>query len=436
MDKGKYKELPYSINCEQELLGGIMYNPKIMAEVICEADEDDFYITSHKKIYGALCRLFAEGKEINITMLAEEIGEEELKSVGGVTYLTELMTGGMKINAGQYLKILKDKSYRRKAIIGFYEGAESLYDDKSDCSSVVENVISIITEPAQNNKSILKDSDLIKKSLEEIEERVKLGGEIPGMKTGLRDFDRSVGGLQRGELDIIAGRPSMGKTLFALNLADGLGDNGFNTLLCELEMTEKSIGMRRLSYRCNVEAEKMKFGRLNDEEIRKILEGADSLSRRNRVFTDCTPNAGLISVRAKAKGIKQAYGLDVVIIDHLNLMNIPHKETRDMEIGEVTRGLKILAKELDVCVILICQLSRAVESRNDKRPMLSDLRESGNIEQDADTVMFLYRDEYYNKYTKERGIMECIIGKHRNGRIGTIKLRYDERFQKVSDLKK
>lgn len=413
-----------------------MYNPNIMAEVICEADEDDFYITSHKKIYGALCRLFAEGKEINITMLAEEIGEEELKSVGGVTYLTELMTGGMKIKTEQYLKILKDKSYRRKAIKGFYEGAESLYDDKSDCSSVIENVISTLTEPAQNKKSILKDCDLLRTSLEEIEERVKLGGEIPGMKTGFIDFDRSVGGLQRGELDIIAGRPSMGKTLFALNFADGLGDNGFNTLLCELEMTEKSIGMRRLSYRCHVEAEKMKFGKLNDEEIRKILEGADSLSRRNRVFTDCTPNAGLISVRAKAKGIKQAYGLDVVIIDHLNLMDIPHKETRDMEIGEVTRGLKILAKELDVCVILICQLSRAVESRNDKRPMLSDLRESGNIEQDADTVMFLYRDEYYNRYTKEPGIMECIIGKHRNGRIGTIKLRYDERFQKVSDLKK
>ena len=434
MENIKYKELPFSISCEQEILGGIMYNPKILSEVISKVNEEDFYVSSHKKIYGALCRFFGEGKNISLTMLIEEIGEKEIKNIGGVTYLTELMTGGMKIEPEQYINILKDKSYRRKAISGFYAAAESLYDDKASSSSVVEKVMNNLIGSIADNKSVLSDSDLIIKSLEEIEQRVVSGGEIPGMKTGLNDFDRNIGGLQRGELDIISGRPSMGKTLFALNLSDGLGENGYKTLLCELEMTEKSLGMRRLSYKSKVEAEKMKFGKLDEEELARIFESAALLSQRNKVFTDCTADATLLSIKAKAKCIKQSHGLDVVIIDHLNLMNIPHKETRNMAIGEVTRGLKCMAKELDVCVILICQLSRAVESRADKRPMLSDLRDSGNIEQDADMVMFLYRDEYYNKYTKDTGIMECIIGKQRNGRIGTIKFRYDERFQKVSDL--
>ena len=434
MDNTKFKEPPYSIRCEQEILGGIIYNPKIISDVISRTNEEDFYVTSHKKIYGALKKLFEEGKEINLTMLIEELGEEELKTAGGVTYLTELMTGGMTINPEHYIDILKDKAYRRKAINEFNNAASKLYDNKIKSSTVIEEVINNLMNSNTDDRCVLKDDDLIKRTLEDIEERVKRGGDIPGMKTGLRDFDRSVGGLQRGELCIIAGRPSMGKTLFSLNMTDGLADNGFNTLLFELEMTEKSLGMRRLSYKSQVEAEKMKFGILNEDEINKILVSADSLSRSNKVFTDCTPDASLLSIKSKSKTIKQAYGLDVIIIDHLNLMKIPNKETRDMAIGEVTRGLKILAKELDVCVVLICQLSRAVELRNDKRPMLSDIRESGNIEQDADTVIFLYRDEYYNKYTKEPGIMECIIGKHRNGRIGTIKFKYDNRYQKISDL--
>ena len=225
----------------------------------------------------------------------------------------------------------------------------------------------------------------------------------------------------------------MGKTLFALNIADGLADNGYKVFICEMEMTEKAIGMRRLSYTSGVEAEKMKFGKLTDNEVSRILEATSRFADRDCIFTDCSPSQSLITIRAKSKSIKNTSGLDAIIIDHLSLMSLPNGQTRDTAIGEVTRGLKILAKELDICIILVCQLSRAVEMRSDKRPMLSDLRESGNIEQDADMVMFLYRDEYYDKYTKDKGILECIIGKQRNGRIGTIKFGYDERFQKISD---
>ena len=434
MDDVKFKEPPHSIRCEQEILGGIMYNPKIISDVVTRVNEEDFYVTSHKKIYKALKELFEEGSEITLTMIIEKLGKEELKISGGVTYLTELMTGAVAVNLTHYINILKDKAHRRKAISEFNKASAKLYDNKIKFSETIEEVTNNLLDCDSDNTPVLKDGDLLKRTLEDIEKRVKRGGSIPGMKTGFRDFDRSVGGLQKGELCIVAGRPSMGKTLFALNLADGLADNELNILICELEMTEKSLVMRRLSYKSQVEAEKMKFGILSAEEINKILESADLLSRNNKVFTDCTPDAGLLSIKSKAKTIKKSHGLDVIVIDHLNLMNIPHKETRDMAIGEVTRGLKILAKELDVCVVLICQLSRAVELRNDKRPMLSDIRESGNIEQDADIVMIIYRDEYYNKYTKEPGIMECIIGKHRNGRIGTIKFKYDDRYQKISDI--
>lgn len=434
MNANVTQSMPQSVRCEQEILGGIFNNPKMITEVINDIEIDDFYETSHQIIFSTICKLFIEGKDINITQFAETIGKHNLKSIGGVTYLSELMIGGMPINPKQYISIIKEKSYRRKAIKEFLKGLEELYNDKSEAFDVVGKIMDKLTTASEKKNLILSDSELLETTLEEIKKRVKNGGEVPGMKTGLKAFDRNIGGLQKGELDIIAGRPSMGKTLFALNLADGLGENGYKTLLCELEMTEQSLGMRRLSYNSNVEAEKMKFGKLSEEEIQKIFETSNILSERNNMFTDCTPGQSLLSIKAKAKAIKQIHGLDVIVVDHLTLMNMLERGTRDLAIGEVTKGLKALAKELDVCVVLLCQLSRAVEQRLDKRPRLSDLRESGNIEQDADLVAFMYRDEYYNRESKDRGILECIIGKQRNGRTGTIKFAYIDKYQKIRDM--
>lgn len=426
--------MPHNYSCEQELLSGILSDNSILPQIINEIEVNDFYLYSHKVIYSAICSLFAEGKDLNMSQIIEALGKEELKKAGGVTYITELMINGTRIQPHHHIAILKDKSFRRKAINEFGIVIKEMFNDRSKSLDIVQRALDLVTHESSGSSYVFNDNKLLANTIEEIEGRVNLGGEIPGMKTGLHGFDRNVGGLQRGELDIIAGRPSIGKTLFALNLADGLGANGYKTLLCELEMTEKSIGMRRLAFNAHIEIEKMKFGKLDEEERKKIAVVSDMLCGRNNMFTDCTPGQSLYSIRAKAKSIKHIEGLDVIIIDHLNLMNIQRKETRDVAIGEVTRGLKILAKELDVCILLICQLSRAVEQRNDKRPMLSDLRESGNIEQDADMVMLLYRDEYYNRYTKEPGVMECIIGKHRNGRIGTLKFNYDEKYQKIGDL--
>lgn len=426
--------LPHNITCEQELLSGIFYNHKILSVVVDNVEEDDFYETSHKIIFSALKELYISGKDINLTQIIETIKNDNIEKAGGISYVTDIMMNGFKIDPLQYINILKDKSYRRSAIKKLQYAIKNMFDESTEAYEIIEETFSSLINKAENKSSIIKDNELLENTLVEIEERVKTGSIIPGMKTGFYSIDKNIGGFMRGELDIISGRPSMGKTMFALNIADGLGDNGYKTYLCELEMTEKAVGMRRLSYTSSVEVEKMKFGKLSEEEISKILNSTSKLAERNSIYTDTSASQSLITIRAKAKTLKQMHGLDVIIIDHLSLMNISKSQNRDVAIGEVTRGLKILAKELDVCIILICQLSRAVEQRKDKRPMLSDLRESGNIEQDADMVMFLYRDEYYNRYSKDKGILECIIGKQRNGRIGTIKLGYDERFQRIRDL--
>lgn len=426
--------LPSNVLCEQELLSGIFYDTSILPEVIDKLYAEDFYMNSHQIIYSAIKKLFLNGQDINLTQLIETMDKDRIKEAGGISYVTELMVNGLKISPLQYVKILKEKSYRRSAIKAMKHAINNLYDEKTHSSDEIEKVMTTLMRRNENRNMVSKDSALLNRTVDEIQERVKWGNIIPGMKSGIDSIDKNIGGFVRGELDIISGRPSMGKTMFTLNIGDGLCRNGYKVFMCELEMTEKAIGMRRLSYSAMVEVEKMKFGRLTDEEISRIIAAQSEISERDSMYTDCSPYQDLLSIRIKAKSLKAMYGLDVIIIDHLSLMNIPKGQTRDAAIGEVTRGLKILAKELDVCVILICQLSRAVEQRNDKRPMLSDLRESGNIEQDADMVMFLYRDEYYNKYTKDRGIMECIIGKHRNGRIGTLKFKYDEKYQKISEI--
>lgn len=426
--------LPSNVLCEQELLSGIFYDTSILPEVIDKLYAEDFYMSAHQIIYSAIKKLFLNGQDINLTQLIETMDKDRIKEAGGISYVTELMVNGLKISPLQYVKILKEKSYRRSAIKAMKHAINNLYDEKTHSSDEIEKVMTTLMSRNENRNMVSKDSALLNRTVDEIQERVKWGNIIPGMKSGIDSIDKNIGGFVRGELDIISGRPSMGKTMFTLNIGDGLCRNGYKVFMCELEMTEKAIGMRRLSYSAMVEVEKMKFGRLTDEEISRIIAAQSEISERDSMYTDCSPYQDLLSIRIKAKSLKAMYGLDVIIIDHLSLMNIPKGQTRDAAIGEVTRGLKILAKELDVCVILICQLSRAVEQRNDKRPMLSDLRESGNIEQDADMVMFLYRDEYYNKYTKDRGIMECIIGKHRNGRIGTLKFKYDEKYQKISEI--
>lgn len=428
------QELPQDIRVEQDLLGGIIHNPSLIVTAIEHLKTEDFYKTSHQNIFNAMCQLFAEGKDINITLMIDAIGKDNLQSVGGITYLTELMTSGMPLNPITYINILKDKAYRRKAIKAITQSIEKMYDEKENPNRIVGELTDVLSSTTENKTSIMSEEKLLCTTIGEIEKRYQTGGEIPGMKTGFMDFDKATNGLKKGELFVIGGRPSMGKTLMALNIADGLGENGYKNLIIELEMTPESLGMRRLAYNSNIQAQKLQTGKLTNEEFEKIAITFNCLSSRSNIFTDCSSYQNILTIRAKAKAVKQSHGLDVVIVDHLTLMDIPSKGNRSAEIGEVTRQLKLLAKELDINVILLCQLSRAVEQRGDKRPIMSDLRESGNIEQDADLIVFTYRDEYYNPETEDKNIMEWIISKQRNGKTGTLKFYYLDKLQKITNL--
>lgn len=434
MNIDQMQALPSDVKCEQDVLGSMLTNKNNLTKFIEALNGDDFYKEAHKIIFTTVCKLFAEGKEPDITLLVNEIGKDNLPRVGGITYITDLMTGAMPINPSSYIKILKDKSFRRKAIKQFSDGMMKMYDESSKPYEVAEEVTNKLIDSEENKSSVLTDEELMTKTLKEVERRYNNGGEVPGMQTGISDIDNFIGGYAKGELNVIAARPSMGKTVTVLNIADGLARKGNKVLLCELEMTEEALGMRRLSYLSGVQAENMKYGKLETEDFTRMVETTNILSKRNSMFTDCSSNQSLLTIKAKAKAIKQAHGLDVIIVDHLTLIQMPKKQTRNLEIGATTWGLKQLAKDLDVTIILLSQLSRAPELRADKRPMLSDLRESGDIEQDSDTVTFLYRDEYYNAETEDKGIMEFIVGKQRNGRTGTVKLAYSAEYQRIGNL--
>lgn len=428
------KELPRAIEAEIEILGSILHNKSNIVECIERLNEKDFYIKRHKILFFHMCKLFGEGKDIDLVTLIDSIGKDNLDDVGGVTYISNLISSGLNINIGAYIDILKDKSYRREAIKAMNNSIADLYDENKRPDKIIGYMQEKIIRNNASKKSILSDTDLLAKTLNEIEKRAKNGGEIPGMKTGFIDFDKATNGLKKGELFVIGGRPSMGKTLIALNMADGLARNNYKVGLIEMEMTEESLGIRRLAYNSNVEVNKLQLGKLNDNEFFKISNTYNELAKRGNILTDCSDYQNILTIKAKAKAMKQSNGLDVLIIDHLGLMEININENRTYAIGEVTRQLKLLAKELDINVILLCQLSRAVEMRADKRPMLSDLRESGNIEQDADLVMFAYRDDYYNPETEDKNLMEWIISKQRNGKTGTLKFVYIDKLQKIANL--
>lgn len=428
------RTLPAAIETEMELLGIILTDSKYMSECVNDLNIDDFYKDSHRIIYSAMCTLFAEAKDITIITLADSIGKEKLMSIGGVSYLADLITAkGIYSTSKALIEIIKEKSTKRKAILSARKAIEDLYKDETKANEIIGKLQNELIE--KNNKTgIVKDSELLLKTLTEIELRYQNGGEIPGMKTGFESFDRATNGLKKGEFFVIGGRPSMGKTLIALNVADGLAKNGHKVGFIEMEMTEESLGLRRLSYMAMIEAQKLQTGKLKDDEFISLSKAYNVLAKRNNIITDCSDYQNILTIKAKAKAMKQMLGLDVLIVDHLGLMDIKENNNRAQAIGDVTRQLKLLAKELDINVILLSQLSRAVEQRADKRPMLSDLRESGNIEQDADLVMFAYRDVYYNPETEDKNIMEWIIAKQRNGKTGTLKFSYLDKYQKIGNL--
>ena len=426
------KRLPSNIQIEQEVLGYMIAYPRDNSEIINNLRVNDFYLGRHQEIYKAMCELYATGKGIEVMLIAETLGKENMEKIK-ISYLMELESGATSIDITSRIAILKEKSYRRKCIKELEKSLREAYNEEIKIDNTVSSLQNSLIQDSKNSQ-ILNESQLMMNVMEDIEKKYRNGGAIPGMKTGFKSFDFATNGLKAGELVVIAGRPSMGKTLTALQLAEGASNFGHKVGIIEMEMTDVGIGTRRISSACMIDSANLQRGQLTDADFTKIASYTEKTVKNNNIFTDCGFYQNLLTIKSKAKSLKMSVGLDILVIDHLTLMDLPKHQNMSYSIAEVTRAFKMMAKELEICIILVSQLNRNCEQRPDKRPMMSDLGDSKSIEQDADMVMFCYRDEYYDEETADKGIMEWIIRKQRNGQVGTLKMKYMANYQKIIDF--
>lgn len=431
---------PHSTDAEQSVLGSILIDKDCIIEVIDLIKPKDFYNGVHKHIYEAILNLYSRNEPIDLITLSEELKKMELLDVvGGISYITSLSTFVPSAqNAKNYAEIVKKKSILRELIQASYEILEESYSETKDIEDILQvsekKIFDISQEKSKDGLEKI-DSVLIK-TYENLRELSQNKGGITGLTTGFSDLDRKTSGLHRTDLILIAARPAMGKTAFVLNLAQNAALKGkASVAIFSLEMSKDQLIQRMISAQSHIELSKIKNGNL-EEEWGKLAQSMAMLAQSN-IFIDDTPGINVMELRSKSRKLKMEKGLDLLIIDYLQLMEGTGKiENRQQEIAKISRSLKIMAKELNCPVIALSQLSRAPELRADHRPMLSDLRESGAIEQDADIVMFLYRDEVYHEDSEKKNVAEVIISKHRHGEIGSVELAWFGEYQKFHDLAK
>ncbi|MBS6501857.1 MAG: replicative DNA helicase [Clostridium sp.] len=426
---------PHSIDAEKALLGCVINDKEKIYDVDSLITANDFYYDKHKEIYRAIKELERKNIDIDLITLLDLVNKKNIvKKCGGISYITELSTDAIyNSNIESYAEIVREKSDRRKLIKAGRELVTKSYEDNEIDEIVSEVENSIYQAISKNNDGeIVRISDAVSSVLNKIEKNHLNGGKITGKTTGYKEIDECLSGLQKGDFIVLAARPSMGKTAFSLNIGQYSAKEA-NVAIFSLEMSKEQLTERLLSSIALVELGKIKTGRLNDNEFGKIALASNELSNRN-IFID-DESTSLSDIKAKCRNLKRKSGLDVVMIDYLQLIDVGEKsQSREQEIAKISRELKKLAKKLEITIIALSQLSRAPEQRADHRPMLSDLRESGSIEQDADVIMFLYRDEYYNKETEEKNISEVIVGKNRNGEVKTIKLGWVGQYQRFAPL--
>lgn len=424
---------PHNLEAEMNTIGAVLKDNDVLADIDF-LKEDDFYNTAHKIIFKTILDMSSKSIPIDTTTLVNELGKAKIKAIGGVTYILKLADSVPSIaNTKSYAEIIKNMSDRRKIQNCCYDVISKI--DIADPQQLVGNMENVFLQIGFNGQNkVLNDTELMDKTINKIQESYNNKGQVPGISTGYKKLDFAINGLNRGDLVIIAGRPSMGKTMLALNLVDEIGKNA-KVALFELEMSEEKLGIRRLARNTFINSKLLSLGKIKDKDWENITRKAGEMAARNNVFTDTSSDSTINGIKSKCKKIKIKHGLDVAIIDHLQLMeSMNPKEPRIQQITEITRQGKKMAKELDMCVIFLSQLSRAPEQRQDHRPILADLRESGSIEQDADVVLFVYRDEYYHPTSKDKGIMEAIIAKQRDGTTGTIKFAVQPQYQLITDI--
>ncbi|KIL49218.1 replicative DNA helicase [Jeotgalibacillus soli] len=433
---------PQNIEAEQAVLGAVFLEPQMLIPAAEILMPEDFYRSSHQKIFEIMMRLSDKGKAVDLITVTEELSAlKELEDVGGVSYLSDLAASvPTAANLEYYARIVEEKSLLRRLIRTATTIAQDGYSREDEVENLLGEAERNIMEVAnrKNTSAFHQMKDVLVRTYDNIELLTSQQGEITGLETGFRELDRMTAGFQRNDLIIVAARPSVGKTAFALNIAQNVATKtGENIAIFSLEMGAEQLVMRMLCAEGNINAQNLRTGSLTDEDWRKLTMAMGSLSNAG-IYIDDTPGVRVQDIRAKCRRLKQEHGLGMILIDYMQLIHGNGKpgENRQQEVSEISRSLKGLARELELPVIALSQLSRGVETRQDKRPMMSDLRESGSIEQDADIVAFLYRDDYYDKESENKNIIEIIIAKQRNGPVGTVELAFIKEYNKFVNLER
>ena len=431
------RQLPQSLEAEQAVLGSILIDSRCVADIVGIVSPEDFYLKQNREIFETIYTMFNFSQTIDpVTVLnkMKELGVYLDDSRGYILQLMEITPTAA--NAARYAGIVREKAMLRGLAQASTDISEMVYDEVGTAAEMLESAEKKIyaLRKGERNDSLEHIGTVLHKVFDRLTELAKSDSLIPGLSTGLRDLDTKINGLNKSDLLLVAARPAMGKSAFALNIAVNVAKKYNKTVaVFNLEMSREQLAMRLLASESFIEMQKLATGKLNEEEWGKLCMASAALSQTD-IRIDDNPSVTVADINAKCRRLDN---LGLVVIDYLQLMQGSgygkNSENRVTVVGEISRSLKIMVKELNIPVICLSQLSRAVESRTDKRPILSDLRESGAIEQDADSVMFLYRDEYYNENTEDKGLAECIVAKNRHGETGTVKLQWFGPYQTFSD---
>lgn len=437
------RALPHNKEAEQSVIGAVLVSGESVAQAAEVLKPEDFYFEQNREIYRTALELFNENIPVDFVSVSDRLNQKDkLDAVGGVAYLSAAaMNVPTTGNTEYYAKIIKDKAVLRRLIFSANGILNMAYGEIDDTDRILDRSEQLVFDVSSSKESsdIVPIGDITMAAYKEMVENSLNRGEINGLSTGFHELNKRTGGLHGGELIIIAGRPGMGKSSFAVNIAEHVAISEKKTVaVFNLEMSKNMIVNRILCSQALVDSQKLRMGDFTAEDWQQIGEVAERVAAAP-MYIDDTPTITVAEIRAKCRRLKQTKKLELIVIDYLQLMQGQgnrKSDNRQQEISDISRSLKVLAKELDIPVIALSQLSRTSESRSDKRPMLSDLRESGAIEQDADLVMFLYRDEYYNKNTEDKNVAECIIAKQRSGSTGTITLGWQGKYTKFMNIAK
>lgn len=436
---------PYSLEAEQSVIGGLLLDNERWDDVCDKVAGSDFYTHEHRLIFSGIKKLLESHKPVDLVILSEHLeSHDSLDKIGGFAYLADLAKNTPSAaNIVAYANIVKEKALRRNILSVTNQIADSVYESSSSSpEEIIDNleskVLALSNQQTLAHDSMQSSRSILQKTLarlEELNNTVKDG--VTGLSTGFTDIDRKTAGLQNSDLIIVAARPSMGKTTFAMNLCENVAmESDKPVLIFSLEMPSEQLMMKMLSSLGRVEFSKIRTSQMDDEDWSKVAGATGLILENDNIFIDDRAGITPTELRVKARRMAREHGgLSMIMVDYLQLMRVPGLEgNRTLEIAEISRSLKALAKELNIPVVALSQLNRTLENRSDKRPVNSDLRESGSIEQDADLIMFIYRDEVYNTDSQYKGMAEIIIGKQRNGPIGTVRLTFQGQYSRFDNF--